>query len=199
MYKLLIGICSGGSVRAETVTSLVGAMDLLKQKGIEAMLSIQIGGYTAHNRNECVRTAQAHQATHLMFIDSDQTFPPSGILRLLDHDKEIVGANYNTRPVPTLEGKVHSTVKLADKEGNLVDASEIPDQLFKCYAVATGFMLIKMPVFDKLERPWFVAWETPSGDHRTEDVEFCKRAGEAGFDIWCSPTLQVGHIGLAIA
>lgn len=195
MSHITIGICSGGMIHAETVTSLIGAMEVVKQKGIEVLLTVQIGGYTAHNRNECVRTALNNGSTHLMFIDADQTFPPSGIVRLFDHDKDIVGAMYNTRGNLDDKGQLISTVKMADDKGNLVSTGEVPNQLFKCYAVATGFMLINMSVFNKLEKPWFVAYETPSGEHRTEDVEFCKRAGAAGYDIWCSPTIHVGHIG----
>lgn len=200
MYNVLIGICTGGSVYAETVTSLIGAMDVLKEKGIGVMLSIQIGGYVAHNRNELVRRAQADGATHLMFIDADQTFPPSGIIRLLDHDKDIVGAMYNTRGNYDENGKLISTLKMADEEGNLINTGKVPAQLFKCYAVPTGFMLINMRVFDDpdMPRPFFEAGEDEKGEHYTEDVEFCKRAHAAHYDVWCSPTIHVGHIGKQI-
>ena len=28
-----------------------------------------------------------------------------------------------------------------------------------------------------------------------EDLAFCKRADELGFEIWCEPFVRVGHIG----
>jgi GT2 family glycosyltransferase len=172
-------------------------MEVIKSHGVGVTLNIMIGGYVARNRNELVETAKKNGSTHLMFIDNDQTFQPSAIQRLIDHDKDIVGANYNARGVP---GKpIVSTVKLIDPETDPhkdeTYTTEFPAQMFKCFGLGTGFMLINMSVFDKLEKPYFVAYEDPDGTHHTEDIEFCKKAGLAGFDVWCSPTIKVGHIG----
>ena len=197
MYNVLIGMCTGGTVRSETVTSLIGAMEMLKQKGVDTGLSIQVGGYVAWNRNALVRTAKERGATHLMFIDNDMIFPASGIVRLLDHDKDIVGGAYNARGVEGMP--VVSTVKLSDDytSGKYDFNAQIPPQLFKCYGMGTGFMLIKMSVFDdpKLPAPWFEAPEDPDGTHHTEDIEFCRKALKLGYDVWCSPTIKIGHIG----
>ena len=87
-------------MRSETVNCLLHAMEVLKQKDVGVSVSIQIGGYVARNRNELINTAQKNGDTHIMFIDNDQTFPPNGIIRLLDHDKDIAAAPYNARGVP---------------------------------------------------------------------------------------------------
>ena len=68
-------------------------------------------------------------------------------------------------------------------------------ELFKASGTGTGFMLIKTKVFDKLKKPYFVAWEDEDGNHHTEDIEFCINARKAGFDVWISPTIKIGHIG----
>lgn len=194
MYNLTIGMATGGTIRTETMTSLIGAMDVVKSKGVGIYLNAQIGGYVARNRNEIVEQAKKNGSTHLMFIDNDMEFMPSAIQRLLDHDKDIVGAAYNARPAP---GKpLVSTVKMSKDYTSLaISHLEIPSQLFKCYGLGTGFMLIKMSVFKKLKKPYFVAYEDPDGTHHTEDIEFCIRAMKKGFDVWCSPTIKVGHIG----
>ena len=200
-YTLLIGMCSGGTVRSETVTALIGAMDVLKGHGVGVNLRIMVGGYVSMNRNILVRSALEINATHLMFIDADHTFLPSSVQRLLDADKDIVGAPYNARPVP---GKpVVSTIKLIDpatdpngKTGKPIE-TEYPAQLFKLFAVATGFMLVKTDVFRKMKAPWFVDGEDENGECFTEDVEFCRKAHLSGFDVWCSPSIHVGHLGLA--
>ena len=56
-------------------------------------------------------------------------------------------------------------------------------------------MLIKLDIFKKLKKPYFVEWETEDGIHTTEDIEFCKRANDAGIDIYCDPSFKIGHIG----
>ena len=190
-------MATGGTIRTETAISLVGAMEVLKKHGVDVGLSGQIGGYVARNRNALVQLAQEKGCTHLMFIDNDMEFPPSGIQRLLDHDKDIVGGIYNARGVP---GKpVVSTVKMSeDYSSNEISNIQIPAQLFKCFGMGTGFMLVKLSVFDKLKKPYFVAFEDEDGTHHTEDIEFCIRAKKAGFDVWASPTIPIGHIGTTV-
>jgi len=61
--------------------------------------------------------------------------------------------------------------------------------------MGTGFMLIKTSVFEKMKSPWFVDGEDENGECFTEDVEFCRKAHLAGFDVWCSPTIPIRHIG----
>ncbi len=198
MYSVCIGVASGGTLRAETVTSIIGALDVLRNNGVTANLVVQIGGYVARNRNEIVSVAKKNEATHVMFIDNDMEFKPSAIQRLLDADKDIVCAPYNARPTP---GKpVYSTVKLMNDKGEIpMDGSEkpieMPAGLFRVGGSGTGFMMIKTSVFDKLKKPYFVAWENEDGEHHTEDIDFCVKAREAGFDVWCNPTIPIGHIG----
>lgn len=200
MYKVNVAICCGGTVHAETVTSLISALDTLRNKGVEAVVSIRIGGYKPLNCNALVRGAQEKGMTHIMFIDADMIFPSSGILRLLDSDKDIIGAAYNARGNPSSGDPKMSVVKLMDEKEDFISApaSSIPTELFKCGGLGLGFTLIKMPVFDKLEAPYFRDAETVDGEHNTEDIVFCRAARAAGFDVWCNPTIEMGHIGLTI-
>lgn len=194
---ILIGIISGGTVRAELLPCLISALEVAKGHGIGVHLSCQIGGYAAHNRNETVMLAQKNKADYIMFIDNDMVFPASGIQRLLDADKDIIGVHYNARPKPGTQSV--STVKLANpwtdpRHGQII-ASEIPAQMFQCFSVGTGFTLIKLSVFEKIAFPWFVSGQLENGDPFTEDVDFCRKANEAGIEIWCNPTIKMGHIG----
>lgn len=197
MYNILIGICCGGTLHAETVTSLIAALNTLSDKGVGAVVSIQVGGYKSYNCNRLVDEAQKGNFTHFMSIDADMIFPSSGIIRLLDHDKDIVGANYNERGNPTTGATGASTIKIADSDGNLIATDRVPAQLFKCWSLGLGFTLMKTSIFDHLERPYFMDRETPEGEHHTEDVEFFTKCQQAGLDVWCSPTIKMGHIGKA--
>lgn len=193
---ITIGVCTGGTIRAETVTSLVSNIINLAQDGTPAGLLVQIGGYVDVNRNKIVETAIAAGTTHLMFIDADMIFPDDGIARLLKLDKDIVGANYNIRLDPTAGEFSGPTVKMkVDGKPVSMVSKDFPTKPFKAYALATGFMMIKTDVFKGLNKPYFEAYQDLNGQHHTEDIEFCKRAGEAGFEIWCDPTIKMGHIG----
>lgn len=195
--NILIAIISGGTVRAELVPCLIAAIEVLKGHGAGVNISMHIGGYAAHNRNEAVKLAQQHKSDYLMFIDNDMQFPASGIQRLLDADKDIIGVHYNARPRPG--GQVVSTVKLKDPTiephyGQVV-STVMPAQLFTCYSVGTGFTLIRTSIFDKLQKPYFISGQTDDEEPFTEDVYFCGQAHKAGIEIWCNPTIPMKHTG----
>lgn len=201
MYQITLGVCSGGTLRSETVVSIVGALDVIRSNGVAALLAIQIGGYVARNRNALVETAKENGSTHIMFIDNDMEFKPSAIQRLIDADKDIVCAPYNARPAPG--SNVVSTIKLMDESGEIpMDGSERPFELplglIKVGGAGTGFMLIKLSVFDKLDKPYFTAWEDDKGVHHTEDIDFCIKARKKGFDVWCNTSIPISHIGTQV-
>lgn len=183
-------------MRVETVTSLVTNIYNLGSEGLQTGLLFQIGGYVDVNRNEIVKSAIEQNMTHLLFLDNDMIFPENAIKTLLDHNKDIIGANYNVRLDPTSKALSNSTVKMKIN-GEPVSMLDLPKGLFECYAVATGFMLIKLSIFKKLKEPYFEA-TIKDGVHHTEDVDFCRKANEAGIKVFCDPSLKLGHIGQAI-
>lgn len=185
MLKLSIGIPCYDSMKVSTALSLVAAVKTLD---CEIVLNAQRGPYMHWNRDQCLRNALEEGCSHLMFIDTDMVFPPDGISRLLALDKDVVGGGYNTKEVPS-----KATVKIADEDGVLLDGEvALPQEPFRCWAVATGFMLINLGrvVEAGLQEPWFVA-ERPIG----EDFYFCRLCADAGLEIWCDPTIPLQHLG----
>jgi hypothetical protein len=71
--------------------------------------------------------------------------------------------------------------------------SEIPEEPFEVEAAGSAGMLVDQKVLDALGEPWFYS---TAGSMVNEDVEFCRRAREAGFQVWCDPRLSMGHIGI---
>lgn len=142
-------------------------------------------------RNSIVRRAMAADATHILWMDSDMTAPDNSLLRLLSHDKDIVGAGYKMRSAPyTMLGRL----KPPEKHSGLGEAKWLPG----------GFMLVKMSVYSKVPSPWYretydealKSEDHPDGDIG-EDINFCHYATNAGFHIWCDLDLsdQMGHVG----
>lgn len=196
--KILIGICSGGQIHAQTVTSLIGALNKLKDEGdIDFKLSMQIGGYKQQSMNNIVKEALEQGFDYFMSIDCDMIFPPDGIIRLLDADKDIIGANYSVRGNAVNGNPREAVVKVADKNGKLLNLqlNALPKQSFRCFSVGNGFTLYKTSVFEKIPEPWFEARENEDGDFSTEDVHFMAKANKAGIEVWCNPKIHMGHIG----
>lgn len=196
--KILIGICCGGTIQAQTVVSLIGAINRLKEEGnIDYTVSIQIGGYKPASMNNIVKEAQAGKYDYFMSIDCDMIFPPDGMIRLLDNNKDIVGANYSVRGNAVNGNPREAVVKVVGKDGKKLNMqlSDLPNHLFKCFSVGNGFTLYKTTVFDEIPYPWFEARVDETGDFSTEDVHFMAKAYKVGIDVFCNPKIKIGHIG----
>lgn len=174
--KLGVGLVTQGEIQAKTACCLITAIPNT-QVPVQMLLSESC--YIHYNREEVVDMAIRFECSHLLFVDSDMFFPQDAIKKLIDADKDIVGGRYNKRVVP-----LQSTVK--------EDIKELSEVAF----VPTGFLMINMEVFKKLQKPFFFF---EKGDRNSsEDLWFCERAKEAGFKIWCDPTIQIGHLGIAM-
>jgi len=195
--KILIGICSGGQIHAQTVTSLIGALNRLKDEGHDFKVSMQIGGYKPASMNNIVKEAIAEGFDYYMSIDCDMIFPPDGITRLLDGDKDIIGANYSVRGNAVKGNPREAVVKMASKEGKLISTTvqSLPKHLFRCFSLGNGFTLYKTSIFKKIDEPWFEARVDDDGNFSTEDVHFMAKANKAGIKVWCNPKIHMGHIG----
>lgn len=177
---IFIATPSKGLVSARHMLSVVNLV-----KGIPNIeYMIQLGADITNNRYLLIKKAQELKATHIFFIDDDLVFSSreNPLIKLLSHGKDIVGADYNFRQLPFQS----MTTPLTEKS----------DGLYKCKAIPSGFMLIKMSVFDKISLPYFSFDRNTNGEVIvSDDVYFCDKARSAGFDIWCDSTIKVGHIG----
>lgn len=163
-----------------------------------------VGSVIAKNRNNVVDMASEAKASHLLMIDSDQTFPANGLERLLNHDKDIVGATTCRRVGDDLSPVAEP-----------IDRSSIKpfQQLVPMKLVGFPFMLIKMSVFEKMRKPyfadpprWMMATMFPScfefdapvtaTDLVQEDDYFCINARRLNYEVLCDMTLsmEIGHI-----
>jgi len=147
------------------------------------------------SRNRLVTKALELGATHVLFLDADMTFPPDLAQSLLAAEVDICGALYFKRtppfaPVPSHfaggdDPQMLTPVRLPEKPG-----------LVECDVLGMGATLIRRQVFDALDKPWF-RYEAyrPTGEMIvTEDVPFCRDAGEAGFRVACDTRVVCGHL-----
>lgn len=194
MSRVCIGVPTYEHWKAEMATSLIGALFRLPH---EWMLTVKRGCYIDVAREECVVSALEKDADVLLFIDTDMMFPPEAVEQLLAHDKDIVGGAYHEKRLPLV-----TTVKLSDGNGGFVVGGHLPDEVFPCAAVATGFMAINLKRLTQCMAPPYFAYETgqrlaleASLGRAGEDVAFCVRAAKAGLQVWCDPTIPLKHLG----
>ena len=171
---ILLGLLTNRGFKAQTVSSL------LNLKGDFQVMMADKGYTTSENRNYLA--ISSFDYSHLLMIDDDMVFPPDTLERLLAHDKDIVGVAFHPRNDEPSADPVH--YKNAGSE------------LFECDRIGTGIILIKTEVFKNMNQPYFEVKSHKSGmTIQGEDWIFCLRAKEAGYKIWCDPTLKISHIG----
>lgn len=141
---------------------------------------------------------------YIMWIDSDQVFMPPMFFKLLSHEADIVGGWYplSEREDDNSIGWIHpledTAMPYLTKDILTVGAN---NQLMGVDYSGFGFMLIKKGVFEKIPYPWFALPEKEHDEHlfiEGDDVNFCRKAREAGFKIQIDPLVRVGHEKSAI-
>lgn len=161
--------------------------------GFPLCLFNQKGSNVAINRNSGVGQCQKFELDWCLMIDSDLTFHPMGAMKLIaqavEMNLDIVGATYLRRTAPY--------TNLAKPKGN---TQQRVQGLVEVDALPTGFLLIRMSVFEKLKRPYFRFTTVEEGsllpDYLAgmcendgaphvigEDYDFCARARAAGVKI----------------
>jgi hypothetical protein len=171
-----MGVCFGG---------LCGTT---AENGIRAgILNFRMCGIS-HSRNQHVHEVLAapQQFTHLLWIDSDMAFPTDALVRLLAHDKDIVGAFYMQKAEP---------YKIVGRPKDLSDTSITG--LKEAELLGGGFVLVKREVYEKIPYPWYEERHTPPREFISEDVMFCHKCRAAGIEMWADMdlSLEMGHSG----
>lgn len=148
------------------------------------------GASIAENRNGIAERALAVGAKWVLYLDDDQVLAPDTLVRLLAHDKDVISGLYVSREPPF---KPH----IYDHEDELGFCRFRPlapfeGGLHNVLATGAGCMLIKTDVLRKLEQPWWRLGQITM-DGWGDDLNFCHRIREAGFEIWCDFDVVVGH------
>ena len=128
----------------------------------------------------------------ILWIDSDISFNPEDALALIKSDKDIVTGAYLLA-----NGEVTVYPKMLGP-GLTFEQVKGMKELTKIAGCGFGFLAVKSGVFESLTRPWFqsVMVKTDDGFEfplMGEDLAWCKRVTDAGYDIWFDPNVRVVH------
>ena len=240
-YDILIATpCYGNSVTTGYLNSIIKVIAMyithptirihIQTLGNESLIT--------RARNTLVAQFLAGSYSHLLFIDADIEFPPQLIERLVSSDKEIACAVYPRKRIaweklPSLDVKTMSTDevqgRLLDYNVHLMVPGRTPhkdDQFgvidptgfMQVARAATGFMLIKRGVFDKLRRAYpklkyvsddvseraiadhlwtfFDCGVDERGAYMSEDYAFCDKWSKINGKIYVDVLTGLTHIGI---
>jgi hypothetical protein len=200
--KIMIGIPYNQGMQAKAVLSVTNLATFLNRLGHAIDINYQEGTLLSSQRNALARTAY-NEGYNLLCIDSDMEFQPSDALQILEVDAPVVAGLCYARRHPHKPLVFSEDLTDSDSAFKSYPFGEIPDKPFKCAGIGTGIMHIKHKTLQRLwenenavGRP-FNFWTTKDQDQLGEDLSFCHRCNLLGIDIYCIPTVNIGHLGLS--
>lgn len=183
-----IGICASDTGRYTLFT--VSLMNI--QHPPNTVPDWGISTFIPGARNSLVERALERGSEWILFLDDDHVWPSDHLMRLLKHDEMIVGSLYMRRQPPF----VPLAFSHMDEDGTYtaIDLTTLPGEgLLQVHAVGTAGLLVKSEVFRAIEYPWF-EWGKVGNWEAGEDIIFCEKAREAGFNIYVDLEAQLGHM-----
>lgn len=169
-------------------------------------------------KNILIEKALIHpDIEYFWLVDSDASWHPDTLMRLLKHNLPVVTPCIYTRafpPVPTIgwhEGQNEQghhvynfghTIQAIRKwaKGKKLDAADAPneiadlsiqrDELMEVDGCGSHAILIRRDVLEAIGKDWFRCTGQLSG----EDFDFCRKVQQAGYSIFADLGCHTGHI-----
>lgn len=156
-----------------------------------------VGGWDTNNVKMTAPCSAEFTYDKIIWIDSDIEWTPTDFFRLYNSDKDIISGCYlmEDRHIPIYRQPRGGMMP----EQMLLGMSEP----FKVAGTGFGFIAVKNGVFENMPRPWFGPVAIPNDDETKdvnpqfvlvgEDLSWCTKAINCGFDIWVDPKVKVVH------
>ena len=189
--KLLIAIPSNDTMPFQFVESLLKLTKRLSEDGVDYEVAIQGGTLVHVGRDKLALKAISGDYTHVLWLDSDMVFTEDLFDDLMDSGKDFVTgiAHARREPYPScIFTEIYPNV--GKWKG------EYPDKAFKIAGCGMACVLISVEIIRAVWAHHSTAF-FPTREFG-EDIAFCKRAQDLGYEIWAEPSVKVGHLGHVI-
>lgn len=212
--KILIATPVYRETVPDFTASLMATIHLLNKNGFVVKWAPAVGCCYVHtSRNRLTQAFRDSDFTDILWWDSDIGADPEDVLRLLSHDREIVGG-----AAPFRFGGIDGfpAIMKRDKDGYAIGLAD--EGLVAAKIVPTAMLKVHRSVFDKIETlgmarllieyvgdppketgRWrsFFDFEYDELRHIEygEDVTFCRKCERAGFQMWIEPNMTIRHHG----
>lgn len=238
--------CYGSQCYVNYVTCLINTMSIFSQLGIPTKVEFcRNDSLVSRARNNLIAKAMNDASiTHMMFIDNDITWQPVDILKLIVSDKSLVGGvypikRYDWEKLAENPGIVQEWIdaknvsQLKDLApdvdiiqqrmvryniNHLSNTLEVKNNLARVKHLATGFMMIKREVIEKMSKAFpstkyvddvgflhgkendyaYALFDcgVEEGHYCSEDWMFCNRWSKMGGQVWIDVSVNLNHTGI---
>jgi coenzyme F420-reducing hydrogenase alpha subunit len=199
----------GGSANYMYMISLINLLTKLGQNGIHSMFEIAANeSLITKARNILVEGFLKSDATHMLFLDADLGFDPDDVLKMIQANKDLIGGQYAKKKInwDVVKRVVAGVPDIPPHAINAVIAEStfrpIGDQIsfrldepVEVESIATGMMLIRREVFEKMAKE-LPEIEIISGGSETMDPKTMTRITDphrkahAYFDVSIDPVTK---------
>lgn len=187
--KLLIAIPTHDYMHMDFVKSLMALCKRLSSEGVNYDVDMHGGTLVYHGRDALAFKAIDQGYTDVLWLDADMVFTDDIFENLQFCGKPFVTGICHGRRPPHMSCLFHEIYPMI----NRFEGSDYPSSPFKVAGCGFGCVLIKTEILSWVkERHGTCFFPTRE---LGEDLAFCQRATEGGYEIWAEPTVRLGHIG----
>lgn len=196
MSKILIAIPCMDQVPAPFAQSLA----MIQKTEDNVACSFQMGSLIYTSRNNLALQALKAEFDYMLWLDSDMVFQQDLLVQMKQTMDER-GLDFLTglyfRRVPPFTPVLFDQLDI-DENGicTWTDFKDVPEGLFKVGGCGFGCVLIKTDVLFDVQAKFGELFNPIA--NMGEDLSFCWRARQCGYDIWCDPSLVCGHVGYTV-
>lgn len=187
--KLLIAIPTNDYMHYQFVECLTKLVKRLDEDGIEYDIAYQGATLVYVGRDKLAQKAMNECYTHMLWLDSDMIFTEDLLDDLMFSGKPFVTGIAHSRRAPHVSCVFKEIWPKVDRW----EGCEYPSNTFQIGGCGFACVLIETEivrnVYNKNGTAFFPMRELG------EDLAFCKRATEMGYEIWAEPCVRLGHIG----
>ena len=190
--KIFIAVPSMDTLPALFCQSLA-----LLQRAGDTQIGFEVGSLVYNARNNLARQAIKSEADFVLWLDSDMVFAPNLLQRMLktclDNKIDFLTAVCFRRKPPYTPCLFDRLDKI-DKGASYSALMSVPDGLFKVGGCGFAGVLMSTDVLMSVAAKFGGRMFDPL-EGFGEDVSFCWRARQCGYDIWCDSSIELGHVG----
>lgn len=184
----------------DTLPALFCQSLALLQRAGDTMIGFEVGSLVYHARNNLARQAIRSEADWVLWLDSDMVFAPDTLQRMLkvcqDNDIDFLTALCFRRK-PPYTPCLFDRLEKVEKGASYTALMSVPEGLFKVGGCGFAGVLMSTDVLISVGAKFNGRMFDPM-DGFGEDVSFCWRARQCGYDIWCDSSIEFGHVGNCI-
>lgn len=213
MIKLFLATPAfDGKLNVSYAVSLAETRVLMAMNQIDTVICIKTSGsLLVRERNDLIKEFLKTDCTHMLCIDSDISWNPIDVKRMIEQNEPFVAALYPARGPDNV-----FLFRAVQGENGRMEVSQ--KGLLKMEYIPAGFMLLRRDLLEKMVDHFpelyycpkneslknedgfhLFAVELWEGEFWGEDYTFCRRARQAGFDIWIDPIIRLDHQGKCAA